>query len=246
VSLASARPDFGRIAGRYDELRPADDAWQLAVDALVREGDLAGKRVVDVGCGTGRLCAALEALGSRTAGVDASAEMLAVAHSRLPDGTVLEQADAESLPFGDASFDRVTMQLSVHLLDRPVAFAEAVRVLVPDGRIAICTFDPASFERFFLCRLFPSVLEIDLGRFPPAERLEAELLAAGFGTVRVTPLYHEKVRTKADTLERIRGRYISTLQLIGDEELKAGLARAERELPERFVVGSSMLIVVAD
>jgi ubiquinone/menaquinone biosynthesis C-methylase UbiE len=246
VSLASARPDFGRIAGRYDELRPADEAWQLAVEALVREGDLAGRRVLDVGCGTGRLCAALEALGSRTAGVDASAEMLAVARSRLPEGTVLEQANAESLPFGDASFDRVTMQLSVHLLDRPAAFAETVRVLVPGGRIAICTFDPASFERFFLCRLFPSVLEIDLGRFPPAERLEAELLAAGLEAVRVTPLYHEKVRTKADTLERIRGRYISTLQLIGDEELEAGLARAERELPERFVVGSSMLVVVAD
>jgi ubiquinone/menaquinone biosynthesis C-methylase UbiE len=246
VSVASARPDFGRIAGRYDELRPADEAWQLAVDALVREGDLAGKLVLDVGCGTGRLCAALEALGSRTAGVDASAEMLAVARSRLPEGTVLEQANAESLPFGDGSVDRVTMQLSVHLLDRPAAFAEAVRVLVPGGRIAVCTFDPASFERFFLCRLFPSVLEIDLRRFPPAERLEAELLAAGFGTVRVTPLYHEKVRTKADTLERIRGRYISTLQLIGDEELEAGLARAERELPERFVVGSSMLIIVAD
>ena len=69
---------------------------------------------------------------------------------------------------------------------------------------------------------------------------------AGFGTVRVTPLHHEKVRTKADTLERIRGRYISTLQLIGDDELEAGLVRAERELPDRFVVGSSMLIVVGD
>ena len=246
MSLASARPDFGRIAERYDELRPADEAWQLAVDALVREGHIAGKRVLDVGCGTGRLCAALEALGSRAAGVDASAEMLAVARSRLPEGTVLEQARAESLPFGDASFDRVTMQLSVHLLDRPTAFAETARVLAPGGRIAICTFDPTSFERFFLCRLFPSVLEIDLRRFPPAERLEAELLAAGFGTVRVTPLYHEKVRTKADTLERIRGRYISTLQLIGDDELEAGLVQAERELPDRFVVGSSMLIVVGD
>ena len=109
MSLASARPDFGRIAERYDELRPADEAWQLAVDALVREGDLAGKRVLDVGCGTGRLCAALEALGSRTAGVDASAEMLAVARSRLPEGTVLEQARAESLPFGDATNGGVTV-----------------------------------------------------------------------------------------------------------------------------------------
>ena len=38
MSLASARPDFGRMAERYDELRPADEAWQLAVDALVRRG----------------------------------------------------------------------------------------------------------------------------------------------------------------------------------------------------------------
>ena len=51
--------DFGRIAPRYDELRNIGERWPELVDLLVREGDLRGRRVLDVGSGTGRLATIL-------------------------------------------------------------------------------------------------------------------------------------------------------------------------------------------
>ena len=68
------------------------------------------------------------ALGVRSAAaalLDLAVERLA----RIAPRAGLKLAEAERLPFKDASFDRVTFVLSVHLVDRPGAFAEARRVL---------------------------------------------------------------------------------------------------------------------
>jgi SAM-dependent methyltransferase len=212
----------------------------------VREGDLRGRRVLDVGCGTGRLAAALvEQYACKAWGVDTSAEMLAVARERLPRGVAVREAPAERLPFRDGWFERATMTLVVHHLDRPRAFAEARRVVGEGGRLAILTFDPESFERYYLNAYFPSILEIDRARFPSAGVLERELLAAGFGGVSVTPHERSKTITRDDALARIRGRHISTFQLIPDEEYEQGRQRAERELPDEVEVTYGWLVVVA-
>ena len=58
MSSQTPGPDFGRLASSYDRLRPTDESWLELLDVLVREGDLVGRRVLDVGCGTGRLSAA--------------------------------------------------------------------------------------------------------------------------------------------------------------------------------------------
>src|SRR5436189_123482 len=162
------------------------------------------------------------------------AEMLAVARDRDGSGRVgWRVADAAALPFRDAWFDRVVMRLVVHLLDRPRAFAEARRVLVADGRLVVATFDPTHFDRYWLNRLFPSLERVDRARFPSPAGLESELGAAGFVTVELERLTQSAEMSRAEALERIRGRHISTFDLIGDEEYELGLARAERQLPER-------------
>src|SRR6266536_111291 len=153
------RPDFGRRAATYDELRPADENWHEVYDALVREGDLAGRRVLDVGSGTGRFAAAL-AERARVWAVEPSPEMLEVARRRAP-GVRFKAGSVEQLPFKDGWFERATMWLVVHLVDRPRAFAELRRVLVPSGRFAIATFDPSYFGVFWLRTYFPSLEAID-------------------------------------------------------------------------------------
>jgi SAM-dependent methyltransferase len=240
------RSDFDRLAATYDELRPADELWWETVELLVRLGDLRGRRVLDVGCGTGRLAAALVGeFGCRVWGVDTSAGMLAVARRRLPRGVALREAPAERLPFRDGWFERVTMTLVAHHVDRVRAFAEARRVLGGDGRLALLTFDPASFDDYYLNAYFPSILGIDRGRFPTREELEHDLLAAGFASVSVVPHERRTTISREDALAKIRGRYISTLQLISEQEYGAGLARAERELPERVGARYCWLAVVA-
>jgi ubiquinone/menaquinone biosynthesis C-methylase UbiE len=227
--MSSQKPDFGPLAATYDELRPADANWWELFDLLAREADLVGRRVLDVGCGTGRVAAALDERGSRVWGVEPSAEMAARARAR---GVHVKVARAEQLPFKEGWFERAVLWLVAHLVDRPAVFAELNRVLSSDGRIAIATFDPEHFSRYYLNRLFPSLERIDRARFPAPATLVDELAAAGF-SARLIPLTQRAEIGRDDALRRIRGRFISTLRLLDDAEFEDGLARAERELPDR-------------
>jgi len=185
--------------------------------------------VLDIGCGTGRFLAQLAEI-AKGWGVDASPEMLEVARTRV-GGAGLKLGSAEELPFKDGWFERATMWLVAHLVDRPRAFAEAARVLGPGGHFAVATFDPSYFDEFWLNELFPSMEAADRARFPTADELTAEL--GPFDEVRLIRLSQTGSLTREVALDRIRGKHISTFDLIDDEEYAAGLERAERELPER-------------
>ena len=239
-------PDYGARAATYDRLRPADESWWELFELLVREGDLRGRRVLEVGCGTGRLAAALaDRAYARVWAVDPSPEMLAVARDRVPKGVALKHARAEALPFKDGWFERAVAVLVVHVLDRPRAFAEARRVLAEHGRLVIATFDPAHVRDYWLNRYFPSILEIDLARFAPAETLADELRTAGFAETQMLRLGQQKTIDRKTALERIRGRHISTFDLVDETEIEAGLKRAVDELPDQVEYRTEWLILVA-
>lgn len=239
------RPDFDARARSYDALRPPDDAWWARFDALVELGDLRGQRILDVGCGTGQLAAALASVArAKVWGVDASEEMVAIARAAVPAGVGIRQAAAEQLPFRDAWFDRVTMSLVIHLVDRRSALDEVRRVVAPSGRAAIATFHEDHFQTYWLCPYFPSIREIDESRFPSQAALEAELVTAGFPRVETRRVVAETTLTRAEAMRRIAGRHISTFDLLSESELDEGTARAERELPREIAVRLDQLVVV--
>ena len=104
-----------------------------------------GEHVLDVGCGAGvDTCIAAMMAGEQglAFGVDGSPEMLARARDNAAlaglGNVGFKQADAESLPFAEASFD-VLISNGVYnlVLDKPRALAEAYRVLKPGGRVQI-------------------------------------------------------------------------------------------------------------
>jgi SAM-dependent methyltransferase len=235
---------FDRLAGRYDELRSAGGVTAMH-EAIVREGGLAGTRVVEIGCGTGsNLHVLANAFGCRVTGIDSSEGMLEQARQKLPDAE-LRLGRAESLPFGDGDFDAALMSLVVQHLDRPRAFPEARRILVAGGRLVIVTPDPEAFPRAWMAPLFPSYVEVEQARFPSRQQLDAELEQAGFASVRVVPMRVARRFSREHALERIRGRYASTFDLLSDEEYRAGLVRAERELPDPVEYVLEAMIVVA-
>jgi SAM-dependent methyltransferase len=201
--------------------------------------------VLDVGCGTGRLAAAFAERGAKVWGVDPSEEMLARARERTGCGVGFKRAEAESLPFKDGWFERAVLYLVVHLVDRGRALPEIARVLAPSGRVVIATFRPESFDRIWLARFFPSLPAIDRARFPEPLLLTQELRAAGFAGVRQRDVSHKARVRRDDALERLRGRFISTLWLLPDEEYRAGVARAERELEEETEYSREWAILVA-
>lgn len=104
-------------------------------------GPLAGRRVLDVGCGDGTYAIAAALRGADVTGVDARAEMLSAARRRATDSgaTVrLEQADASSLPYEDDSFDVViAVTVLCFVADPSRAVREMARVLRPGGRLVL-------------------------------------------------------------------------------------------------------------
>ncbi|MFF7250199.1 class I SAM-dependent methyltransferase [Embleya sp. NPDC008237] len=99
--------------------------------------DVAGRRILDAGCGSGPLFAELRERGAIVSGFDASAGMLELARRRLGHGADLQVADLGGpLPYSDDTFDDVVASLVLHYLkDWGPALAELRRVLKPGGRL---------------------------------------------------------------------------------------------------------------
>ncbi|WP_144119134.1 class I SAM-dependent methyltransferase [Catellatospora sichuanensis] len=92
---------------------------------------------LDAACGTGRHAAYLSALGHRVVGVDASAEMLAIARERLPEAE-FHQAGLDRIPLPDDAVDTVVCALALaHVPDLGQVLAEFARVLRPGGHLVV-------------------------------------------------------------------------------------------------------------
>ncbi len=111
-------------------------------------GDVAGRRILDVGCGAGPLFEALRDRGAVVTGVDPSAKMLELARQRLGDDATLLQADLnDPLPFPDDAFDDAIACLVLHYLeDWTAPLAELRRVLTPGGRLIVAVNHPFVYK----------------------------------------------------------------------------------------------------
>ena len=137
AKVRAVRDMFDAIAPRYDLVNRVmtfrmDVGWRK--DTVTSLGLSPGSRVVDLAAGTGDLCRELERRGLEAVGVDLSWGMLAHSATDAP----LVQADALRLPLPDASVDGITCGFALrNFVDLEAFFAEAARVLVPGGRMAL-------------------------------------------------------------------------------------------------------------
>lgn len=132
-------------------------------------GDVEGHRILDAGCGSGPLSAALIAKGAIVTGFDSSAAMLDLARQRLGDSADLCLADlSKPLPFADHSFDEVVSSLVLHYLEDWLSpLAELRRVLKPGGRLILSVNHPTVSvitqpdEDYFAIRQYSEDYEFD-------------------------------------------------------------------------------------
>jgi demethylmenaquinone methyltransferase/2-methoxy-6-polyprenyl-1,4-benzoquinol methylase len=209
---SEVRSMFDRISGVYDLMNSAMTAglhhrWRRRAVELARVGP--GSDGLDLCCGTGDLALELRrAIGpdGRVVGSDFSERMLELARQKAGGqgvGIEFGWADALDLPYGDASFDAVTIGFGArNLADLDRGLAEMARVLRPGGRLVILEItrparEPlASFYALWFDRLIPvlgtlagdpdayNYLPESVRSFPEPRKLAARLDLAGFGEIR--------------------------------------------------------------
>jgi ubiquinone/menaquinone biosynthesis C-methylase UbiE len=233
---------FDQVADAYTELRGDPDYVEAVAAALARAVPLTGRRLLDLGCGSGTLLRAFaERHAAQGVGVDSSSAMIELARRQLPAGTSAYVANAEQLPFAACSFDAVVASMSVHHFDRGRAFAEVLRVLAPGGGFAISTTDPDSHS-FWAARFFPSYRALERELFPSEAELRADLLASAFSDVNCERLELERAYERRIALAKLHSRAYSTFALMDPEEYEAGLRRARKELEN--VVRSTVTLMI--
>ena len=174
----------------YNEVAPAFDRRYMLYEypgirkcllELVSNHD--GVRVLEVGCGTGKWLSLLASAGCEVAGIEPSAQMLALARVRV-NGDLREGA-AEALPWPDAWFDYVVYINALHHFVDPVqALQESFRVLRPGGQLLSVGLDPHQRTgRWYVYEYFPAALLVDLTRFPSREQRTSWLHNAGFDEI---------------------------------------------------------------
>jgi ubiquinone/menaquinone biosynthesis C-methylase UbiE len=111
-----------------------------------RAGAAPGIELLDVATGTGNVSIPAARAGAKVTGLDLTPKLLDEQRARAAAAGVeieLVEGDAEELPFGDASFDRVTSCFGVMFAPRqPVAAGELARVARPGGRIVVAAWTP--------------------------------------------------------------------------------------------------------
>jgi len=180
------RREYARLAHIYDE------RWSFYIQASLDETlkhipDRPRQQLLDIGCGTGRLLTMLAKThpGISLAGVDTTAEMLAVARPRLLTGTLLAQASAEQLPFAAATFDTIVSCNMFHYIRQPLAALKEIRRLLrPGGALVITDW----CNDYLTCRAYNIFLRLTNRAHYKTYRLHecASMLdAAGFSDIAV-------------------------------------------------------------
>lgn len=199
---------FDRVARYYDIINSVmsaglHHAWRGRAADIAKVGP--GDRVLDVAAGTGDLTIELRGRvepGGEVVGMDLSEGMLELARAKAP-GIRFEQGSALDLPYADGEFSAATTGFAArNFSDLHRGLAEMRRVVRPGGRVVVLDFTtptrpPLSwFFRLWFDRIVPllgrfsedpdayNYLPNSVKRFPPPDRLAAELADVGLTDVR--------------------------------------------------------------
>ena len=137
--------------GIYDPDTDFDSRYTTATLARIVERVAPGQRVLELGCATGIMAAALAGAGARVTAIDRSSEYLARARARVGEDATLIRAGLEEPGWEEATgrgFDHVLACNLIHEMDDPVVLlARARDVLADDGLVHLSLQNPSSIHR---------------------------------------------------------------------------------------------------
>ncbi len=226
-------PDYSLQAARYDRTRGASSSVLRALRAALEGAP--GRRLADIGGGTGNYALALQREGWDPIVVDRSPQMLAHAAGK---GLSVLQADAQHLPFPDASFDAAMMiSMLHHVEDRGAALAQARRILRSGGRLVLKGYTGEDAATLWILDYFPSSRQWMEETHPPrAAYLEllpgAELATFVFEDMEDASLaaLSGDPELVVRAAERGETSYFERMRRDHPDELEAGLARLREDI----------------
>jgi len=181
TSKPLGRRNFEQFAQRYADATPTKphNAYYERPATLSLLPDVAGRRVLDAGCGPGHFAVELLRRGAEVVAADVTPEMVALARDLVGDRATVLEADLEQ-PFAfaeDASFDGVLCALMLdYVADWRPLFREFHRVLRPDGFLVLSHGHPMADFRVCRERCDPDSVYFDVEQH--------ELAWGGFGEPR--------------------------------------------------------------
>ena len=191
--------------GEVKELGPDDlvpDGTTFATHAASHQsligmaeflGDLEGRRILEYGCGLGRLTVLLAKSGARVTAFDLSERSIEATRERLEfngvaDRVELVVASGEHLPFADGSFDLAIGKAVLHHLDPADGARELARVLAPGGRATFSEPLGTNPLVVFAREHLPYPGKHERGADRPLTRADLRTWMAPFATAKLRPI----------------------------------------------------------
>jgi len=215
------------------------------IGAVIEYGAITkADKVLEVGSGTGNhIIAIKKSIGCEAFGLDQSGAMIRQAEARR-SGIVFQQGDAEALTFDDAFFDVIfSVDVIHHLTSSEDYFRTAKRVLRPGGRFVTLTHSHDMLRHNVLAaKYWPKIIDYEIDRYPPTERLLAELAAAGFRNIEDHAMTYPRL-VKEDT--PYRNKAFSGLHSLSEEDFEAGLQQLADDLANGPIENVGSYLVLA-
>ena len=248
-------PDYSAIALAYDDRYRANPLAGVGQALTSLAQPRACRRVLEVGCGTGRWLELLRPQCGIVIGLDLSIDMLRQAvraRHACPPGRVvplLVRGCGDCLPFADGAFDLVFCVNALHHFGRPREFiSEAHRLLAPGGVVAIIGMDPRERSSAdWIYRYFEGTRESDLARFPSWAEVEDWMIADGFTDLEQRPvecIHDPQVGREILSNPFLEKHASSQLALLSDETYADGVRRIEAAIAEAEARGEAVTFLM--
>lgn len=214
---------YKKISHIYNDIRlDAPNDFQMTIDIILEYTQQNKKKLLDIGCGTGKYGQALIQKGFDVIGIDKSPSQISEAKKVIN----AQEGNAIDLPYKSESFDVCIMIMMIHHMnqkERALAFDEIYRVLKKDGVLIIKTASHEDLKHRISSRFFPEALKIDLKRYPEIETIQDEL--SKFKNCRVKHTISTSIFDKSEMIQKLSMRRTSNLGMISENSLKEGIHR---------------------